>query len=1559
MVRRGFCLLLKKNLIVELRSYKNTLIEILLIMAIFIAVILLQRTDNKTLKKSFFRRDVIPYDLIEFKKLMGISSAKIPYNLYYTPVNNYNQNIFKLTAQQLNLSAAIGFDTENEMLEQFTAANTLAAVVLQGHNITIRFPNYFRTRPSKNYYKPHDFWLTRCSGLLDSANKKHLDYYDREGFLQLLYTTVATQLNVENLDVTKDYEMPKLIYMHYNSEPKIPCVNDMHRRTITRESFLIWSLYYFLYLMPFLNLLWKFSREHEENIFAHHWLYGLSYNTQRFAHCVVSLLHFILLDLVIFGFIISISSPLPTGKPLLLFGFLIVYNMLLIVYAMIFSSLIANGKTALWLGFTLWIISYAVFSEILNTIHFTIIKPKIIFISLVFFNNILPNGLIDYFQGEEIETLDLFILQFVILIIYNLILKCGDYYWPGRYIRRRISRVKNKQLCKKNYQEIKPNLYENNMEYGPLNTEILELKNVSSSCDYFNNRSQLKNISMRFFKNEISVILGPHGSGKTSLLSILAGWQTYEGQIFYLGQDITIKTCNYRSCTDVSMPNNSVFDILTIRETLKYFILLKKTKEDTRQLELELNKWLNIVKYTIKDCCKLVKTLSFGEKRLLSLCCTLVCNTSVILLDEPTLHMKSEDQFRYWDILRQEKENRCIIISTFSVDEAAEIGDRIGILNEGSLIAWGSPYFLRTTFGVGFYLICFIQPMKPIKPITQLLNKYIANIKIHQHFIDRVIYLMPADRKPIFQRLLIELEKDFNKLGITNIYISGSSLNDVYMSLTLKPDIKQPLPNVKNSLKFLHEKKTKFHKLLAQAVFFKKLCLQAKNSLPIFIIFMACFLIMIFDQMSLANLKVHSIIFSSQGVKRDNVNFYVEILNLDDISNGVFSYRNLKYSNKLDEQRLESNSNSLAALKDSKPRLSVWMNEEIFHSTPLALNLAFNYLVNNFTFINKPIDLQTDHDLHIILGTIMPLTASVVFVILQEERFSNMLTLQRIAGLNDRMKWLMTFLWDYLVYLLISVLYIIIIMTFVIDNSRWQVVAAAFLLFILSGMASILFVYLMSLFIIEDCKFRGFIKIFLIQVFLGLFPYILYNNILQEYFETLFYIFMISPGFSVLHGTTKIFNNNEKLNFSAYFQWHNPGILDSICFISFITLIYLTIFITVIVYRKKYLQSTPKRVKQMASVCYPYDDERVVKEKVRISNMNIKACRAQAILVDQLENILPKKGQRVTAISFALNKYSCLGIYGSSHSGKSHLIKQLVGEKGYWFGEVYIAGFNCKKQFSKALQHIGYCPQNKGFNSLLTPRELLTYFLMLNGVKETKRLDHIRDLSITLQLRYYMNTRIEYLPVNIQRRLNLAVALINHKNILILDEPTKGLPAYDRYLIWNILRYYRSLGNTIIFTTSESLELKELSDMMIAVNEGEMLLFDNAHNMEFQYNAGFYLEIKLLAEGLTLEEVEENLNNDVENLNRFVTFFHEQSELLSRSGSVLKYYIPVENVIYSYIFGIIEKNRQRLNIADYTLTPFSLHNVLRLLQKSRKEKKRHERSRKSVLKDAKILPRRD
>ena len=87
------------------------------------------------------------------------------------------------------------------------------------------------------------------------------------------------------------------------------------------------------------------------------------------------------------------------------------------------------------------------------------------------------------------------------------------------------------------------------------------------------------------------------------------------------------------------------------------------------------------------------------------------------------------------------------------------------------------------------------------------------------------------------------------------------------------------------------------------------------------------------------------------------------------------------------------------------------------------------------TVINKPIKLISNRGLHLTLGIIMPLTMCMVFIALTEERFNFMMALQRIAGLKDRQFWIMSFIWDYTIYLLISLVYLVIIIS---DSFRWE-----------------------------------------------------------------------------------------------------------------------------------------------------------------------------------------------------------------------------------------------------------------------------------------------------------------------------------------------------------------------------------------------------------------------------------------------------------------------------------------------------------------------------------------
>lgn len=210
-----------------------------------------------------------------------------------------------------------------------------------------------------------------------------------------------------------------------------------------------------------------------------------------------------------------------------------------------------------------------------------------------------------------------------------------------------------------------------------------------------------------------------------------------------------------------------------------------------------------------------------------------------------------------------------------------------------------------------------------------------------------------------------------------------------------------------------------------------------------------------------------------------------------------------------------------------------------------------------------------------------------------------------------------------------------------------------------------------------------------------------------------------------------------------------------------------------------------------------------------------------------------------------------------ARSGKSHLIKQLIGEHGIRFGEIYIDGSEIKHDTYKAINKLGYCPQTGGFCEAATPHQIFTLFFMLrSGITKSMCFQSIRDLSVTFNLRNYMNTRLSELPGPIRRRINVAITLIFRNKVMIFDEPTRGLEAHERKLIWHVMRRVRDNGNAVIFTSQESMELEEVADFIIAVDNGEMLTMGSPQRLRQKYTLGFYLEIKLRADGSTLEEIE-------------------------------------------------------------------------------------------------------
>jgi len=99
------------------------------------------------------------------------------------------------------------------------------------------------------------------------------------------------------------------------------------------------------------------------------------------------------------------------------------------------------------------------------------------------------------------------------------------------------------------------------------------------------------------------------------------------------------------------------------------------------------------------------KTLSGGQKRKLSVAISMIGNSKVVMLDEPTSGMDTTTRRRLWDMLKKNKAGKIIILTTHYMDEADILGDRIAIMSEGNVECTGSSLFLKNRYGVGYNLI--------------------------------------------------------------------------------------------------------------------------------------------------------------------------------------------------------------------------------------------------------------------------------------------------------------------------------------------------------------------------------------------------------------------------------------------------------------------------------------------------------------------------------------------------------------------------------------------------------------------------------------------------------------------------------------------------------------------------------------------------------------------------------------------------------------------------------------------------------------------------------------
>lgn len=193
-------------------------------------------------------------------------------------------------------------------------------------------------------------------------------------------------------------------------------------------------------------------------------------------------------------------------------------------------------------------------------------------------------------------------------------------------------------------------------------------------------------------------------------------------------------------------------------------------------------------------------------------------------------------------------------------------------------------------------------------------------------------------------------------------------------------------------------------------------------------------------------------------------------------------------------------------------------------------------------------------------------------------------------------------------------------------------------------------------------------------------------------------------------------------------------------------------------------------------------------------------------------------------VNLSLHSGEVVSVVGSNGAGKTTLLRQIYGDLRPTSGDVLVKGINVGTDPWKAKRCLGIAPQGAGVFSALTVADHLRYFGRLKNLSrreiptETDRV--LRDCLLTEQ----SDVRADRLSGGQQRKLILALALIGHSDILVLDEPTVGLDPVSRQAIWSVIRRQRREGKAILLTTHYLEEAEALSDRIAFVQSGTMVL---------------------------------------------------------------------------------------------------------------------------------------
>ncbi|QIX02499.1 hypothetical protein AMS68_008016 [Peltaster fructicola] len=935
------------------------------------------------------------------------------------------------------------------------------------------------------------------------------------------------------------------------------------------------------------------------------------------------------------------------------------------------------------------------------------------------------------------------------------------------------------------------------------------------------------NIDFSVLRGQIMVLLGANGSGKSTTLDMLAGLQKPTTGQIEMDASGGIGLCPQR---------NVLWDELTVYEHVKIFNRLKADKVDNKAA---LQALVNACDLEIKLKAK-TGTLSGGQKRKCQLAMMLTGGSSICMLDEVSSGLDPLSRRKIWDILLAERGKRSMLLTTHFLDEADLLSDDITILSKGKLVASGSAVTLKHKLGGGYRVRIYHENKRELPAELENTPKHVYH--------DQTVYSMASSAAAA--RFVAGLEQ----AGVTDYQVNGPTIEDVFLNLA--EEVKEELDKDKmpESPDSASDDGTPRKTIAAESdlqlakgnqlsfwgqtlvLFRKRLVIVRHNPFP----YLAAFLIPIIAAglvslflKGLTALSCHpednltpSIVTSLATYLGFNAT--IPVGPADRVSIPYFysiypllnppPFKNVSSLQAMQDY-VSNNFNTTrpgAIFVGDTPTFAWRGNYGMYYAIAIQ-NLLDNALLTNIPIIANyntfaipwGADMGNTLQFTLYFGLAMSAVPGFFSLYPNAERLRNVRALHYSNGVRAGPLWLAYTLFDFIILIVASAIVVII---FNATFGAWYGIGYLFLVFVLFGLSAILMSYVVSLFTTSQLASFAFAAggqcVFFLLYFISLLCILTYApaaDVDRDVLIANYTIALFFPAGNLLRAILVAFNDFS-LTCRGTDLAPYPGAFDvygsCILYLILQSIVFLVILIW---YDSGYKPGFLGKTKQKA-----VDDEQ--KEDVDTEVWE------EASRVDTSSDALRVKhatkvfGTNVAVddVSFGVPIGQTFALLGPNGAGKSTTIGLIRGDTRPTgrYSEILVEDRSIIASRAAARAYLGVCPQFDAMDQM-TAVEHLRFYARARGVKDVEH--NVERVIHAVGLAPFKTRMASKLSGGNKRKLSLGVALIGNPSVLLLDEPSSGMDAASKRVMWRTLRAVAS-GRSLVLTTHSMEEADALAD---------------------------------------------------------------------------------------------------------------------------------------------------